>query len=258
MLKKKKSLAKIAIILFIVGISIIFSSATRSSDKGENNKNAEITYELSFKVNPLIKFEFKYTDDKAIINNFELINDKAREIFKEMDFINMDLNEAIDIYGDGLKKNEIIFSTINVFTNWDNKDYFKSKKYNINVEIVDTEFLEDIEENTSEELVLNKKYYKLENNFKYDYIVFKEDGKMEYSVDGVVFETDSDVYPHHYTLEDDSVMLRGNEMRGYFGWIFSHDECKILYEKIACDYYLDTNYDLKEEFIRTEYYEIGK
>ncbi len=255
-MKNKNVLSVMAVILIILGVGLIFLVATKNNEKNENKKTDEIVYEIAFKVNPLIKFEFSYKDDEAIVNNYTLVNDKAKQIFAEINFENMELNAALSLYGDTLVEKKIQFNTIYVITNFDKTDYFKSEKYKIKVDVVDKTYLDAIENNTKEELVFNKKYYKTEENFKYDYILFKEKGKMEYSVDDFVYETDSDVYPHSYSLEDDKLILKGNEMRGYFGWIFSHDECRILYNRIECDYYWDTNYDLKEEFIRTEYYEI--
>lgn len=254
-MKNKTVLTIVAIIIIFLGICITFWLINKYSNKPKEEKNT--TYEVAFKVNPLVKFKFTYENDEAIINNAELTNDKAKEIFAEVDFISMKLNDAIILYGDKLSESEIVFNTINIFTNWDNKDYFKAEKYNINVEVVDTKYLQDIFNNTKNELVLNKKYYSLNDKSNYKYIIFKENGKMAYKVSGYEeMETDSDIYPHHYTLNENGLALKGNEERGYFGWIFSHEECTILYNMIACDYYLDTNYDLKEEFIKTEYYEI--
>lgn len=254
-MKKKKTLGIVAITLMILGVSIIFLVANKYSKKPSETKT---TYEIAFKVNPLIKFKFTYEDEKAIITNFELINDKAKELFSGVDFISMEVNAAIELYGNKLSEAEIMFNTINIFTDWNNIEYFKSEKYNINTEVVDTKFLEDIFNNTKNELVLNKKYYSLNDESNYKYIIFKENGKMAYKVSGFEgeMETDSDIYPHHYSQNKDSITLEGSEDRGYFGWIFSHEECTILYNMISCDYYLDTNYDLKEEFIKTEYYEI--
>lgn len=257
-MKKKRVLEIVSIILITLGVSIIFLSVNKYSYKPNEQKNDKPTYEVAFKVNPLIKFKFTYVNNKAIINDFELINDKAKEIFSNENFTSMELNDAIELYGRKLSEAEIIFNTINIFTDWNKIEYFKSEKYNINVEVVDTKFLEDIFNNTKNELVLNKKYYSLNDESNYKYIIFKENGKMAYKVSGFEgeMETDSDIYPHHYSQNKDSITLEGSEDRGYFGWIFSHEECTILYNMISCDYYLDTNYDLKEEFIKTEYYEI--
>ncbi len=237
-------------LVFIISLTSIklFNNNTKVTDK---NLNEEITYDLVFKVNPLVTFTFSINDDKAIIKSFNLSNDEAIRIFKDIDFIGLDINEAIDLYGDKLEENEILFTIINVWTTWDKKDYIKSTKYNLSINTVDNNFIKNIKSNTDNALVYNKKYYSFNKKSKYDYIIFNDNGNMEYSVDNEVLKTELE-NNYYYTILDSKLKITSKD-DNYFDNIGSYDECEILYNRLKCDYYefIDNNFQL----VSTEYFE---
>lgn len=257
-IKKKEIISFIVTTIMLLILTIFISIYILDQDKKnkpDKSEPEEIVYELSFKVNPLINFTFSVNNDSAIIKSFNLVNDQAKEIFTGTDFTDMEINEALDLYGDKLEESGIVFTIINVWTTWNNKDYFKSDKYNVNVNTVNKNFIENIESNTSDTLVLNKKYYSLNKNSKYDYIIFKDNGNMEYSIDEEIFMTEEEKN-YYYTSIDNKLTISSKDENGYFKDPLSYDECQILYSRLKCDYYKDINNDNQVDYVSTEYFEV--
>ena len=166
---KKKVLLWIFIIIFlfiIVGGIIIFINANNNT-KEKNTKNdfviGDKTYEMYISINPIIKINFKEKYKKCenkklnnkceistIITEYELVNDDAKNMLKDIELKEKDILDVIPTIVDNINDNNINFKTINITTDWKdgyeetdikNKITEKSKynkEYNLVVDKVET------------------------------------------------------------------------------------------------------------------------
>ncbi|MCM1371053.1 MAG: hypothetical protein NC181_04120 [Clostridium sp.] len=268
----KKKLLLVGIIILVLSMSILL--ILNDNKEENNNQNNDIVYEIAFKVNPLVKFKFKYNNVSAIITDFELLNDRAKELFLDIDFKNMELNEAISLYGDTLTKNEIEFDTIHIWTTWEKVEYFKSEKYKLKVNKVDN--LDSLDDLTKSKLIYNEKYYLKDDEYGYS-IVFNEDGTLSYyqekdrplkicddldpddcyetTIKAGEVETDEN---NIFEINGDKVKLKAasTDRKCYFGWCLSYDICEIGFNKLKCDHYNSySGLDIKYRY--TKYYEVN-
>jgi len=166
----------------------------------------------------------------------------------------MELIKAIELYGTMLKTAKIEFEIINIFTTWENTDYFQSDLYRLKVEKVDS--LENIEEITKPQLLYNQKYYNIDDK-EHDFnITFKEGGILEYYIkepytekfcdqcipDKCIEQTVNDeMYANKadkemYYIDGEYVIIIGKPEEYYTGWK-AYDKCTVGYQSIRCDYY---------------------
>lgn len=238
------------------------------------------SFEIYLKINPLISFQFKVQKDEVIVTDFKLENDKARKIFGDIDFKNKTLLEAIELYGDKVSEEKIDFTTIYVWTNWDNKEYFKSEKYNLDVTVVSDEEMKDVPQKTLSNLKLNERYYLVgdesNDDVKHGFsITFKENGELEYHLDSeyTVRSCDqcipdectditvsdemysNEAKEYQYTIDGDFVTIGAKDGEFYHGWYKSYDKCEILFNRIKCDNY-NAYHGTEATYQYTMYYEL--
>lgn len=266
-MKYKKTIIIFGLLLILSILSFFIFYKVQESP--ENTLPKEFSMYSS--INPLVLFRFKVEGEKAFVTSFELANDKSKEIFNDTDFLDMELMYAIELYGDKATEANITFTTINIWTTWDNKDYFQSDKYHLNISIVDNDFLQKVPETIKAELQLHKNYYLIGDEHNYR-IVFKENGKLEFHIDThetelcdewqdcstVTIEEETFTGGSEYvtyTLKDNELMIQGDDIHGYQGWIYAYDKCEILYNRIKCDYYNGFHSTIPK-YVSTSYYEI--
>lgn len=265
---KKLWILWISLLVIVIGLTtyLVLSNKTEKEP---------VVQEIYLKVNPLVLFNFTVENDIATVTDFKLENDKAREIFKETDFKGMNLIEAIELYGDKVTEKKIEFTKIYVWTTWDNKEYFKSEKYDLDVTVVDRETIKNIPQQTIPELKYNVKYYYTEEEHGYS-ITFKENGVLEYHLDETFTEhlcDDHDPdYCYDYTYKDenyadltdkyqyrfdgDYIFIEGKEGVFYQGWWNAYDKCEVQFNRLKCDNY-NSYHDLgPAQYTYTSYYEI--
>lgn len=246
---------------------------TGCESKVEERKEEKPTvFELYAKVNPLVKFTFETTEIPKV-TEFDLVNDKAKEIFENVDFKEMELMKAIELYGTMLKTAKIEFETITIFTTWENTEYFKSDLYRLKVEKKDN--LDNIEGLTKPQLLYNQKYYNIDDTEHEFNITFKEGGVLEYHIkepytqescdqcipdECTTITIDDEMYANKasiemYYMDGEYVMITGKPGEYYTGWYKAYDKCTIGYRSIQCDYYNAYHGTVAEKQYST-YYEI--
>jgi len=167
-LKNKKNLicivAALILIVLIVGGIFLFGK-----DKEEKTQNKETTnnYVAYVRINPLIKIEYSQTcKDKncsdPIVTKYELINEDAKNIYKDIDLIgtNNKLYEVITLISKTAEENNIEFENVEIYSNWDNlNNYINNSKednykWSYIINIRDKENLEDISSSLEENKIL--------------------------------------------------------------------------------------------------------
>ena len=156
-MKNKKLVIIISAIVMIVAIASI-TLWLLFKDRIENNKT-ESTFTAYVDINPLIKLDFKVSckDDKCgepVIVGYEFMNDDAKTIYKDLVLKDKSLSETIELLANTVKNNDITFTEIHIYSNYDNEDAFKidSVDYSISLSIKEDDELEKF----IDELVINK------------------------------------------------------------------------------------------------------
>lgn len=236
-------------------------------------KGEDKIYEVHVKINPLITFKSKNVDDKYIVVDYTLVNDKAKEIFSAIDFKDMELILAIELYGEEVRNAKIEFNNIYLWTTIDDKDYFKSDKFDIKYNLIDDNF-GDIFDNTKNELLYDTKYYLVDDKYGYN-IIFKENGVIEYHVDKSYTEkicdefddsncfdytVDDKMYAdvaktHQYRIDGNYVIVEAKDGEFYNGWYMSYDKCEIMFNRLKCDNY-NAYHSNTPKYQYTVYYEV--
>lgn len=138
--KNKKIIFGIITIIVVVCLLGIFLYKNKNTNNKKELKKE--TYTLYVSINPLVKlvFEethFECTNDygkKEICSSIEnkvieseLINNDAKDIYKNLDFTNKTYLESIIMIMDKARENNIAFSEINLITDYENIDYNEIK-----------------------------------------------------------------------------------------------------------------------------------
>ena len=127
--KKKKIflVGGIITLLILMVITFIFVN---------NNKNVKNTkyYDAYISINPIVKLTFSVTCEKnkctnPIVTDFNLYNDDAKSIYKDINFKKLELSNAINKIINMAKENNITFNEVNYYSNWNNKKYLKNIEY---------------------------------------------------------------------------------------------------------------------------------
>lgn len=148
-------------LICIIGLALIFLIILFflfRNEKVDNNKNIQITnsYVAYVKINPLIKIEYTQTCDKSgcsdpIVVKFDLVNDDAKDIYKDIDLIgtNNNLFNVLSLIVDTAKDNNLEFDNVEIYSNWNNLENYVSNNDNITwsyiINIRDKENLDEIE-----------------------------------------------------------------------------------------------------------------
>ncbi len=189
----------VALILIIILFVLLFNNQNNKISK-DTKEVEQKTYTMYIKINPLVKLEFKEEykmckdkkgkeyvcrDLSYLVTDFELINDDAKDIYKNLNFKEKDLAQVLAMLCDEARDNNIGFESLEVTS--DNKNISEEliKKY--------------IEENSKYETV-----YTVYVNFK-EYIdedkIVDDDTQKEFKV---TFDTDGG-------SKIDSVNVKKNE-----------------------------------------------
>ena len=238
-MKNKKLMIIISAIVMIVAIASITLWLV-FKDKIENNKT-ESTFTAYVDINPLIKLNFKVTCDKdnncssPVVTESELINEDAKTIYKDLVLKDKSLSETIELLANTVKDNDIAFTEIHIYSNYDNEEAFKvnSVDYEIKLDIKKDEDLntfidelvtkkeqnitEEIEEpTTSKEMTISMLVPKKVQEMSFEFQIFNGDctqfvfiehpelyvsrGKVKVTVSGPTEVINS--LPDSVTLED--------------------------------------------------------
>lgn len=139
--KHYKLLILIASLLLVGFICIIVAIF----NKEEVKPNKEVQkYTAYIKINPLVKLNFSIEDDKAIINDYELVNEDAKNIYKDIKFKGKSIIEIINQLGNKAKEQGIDFDTISIYTDWKTNNIKKSDiSFDMNINVIDKDKLKD-------------------------------------------------------------------------------------------------------------------
>lgn len=160
-MKNKKLVIIISAIVMIVAIASI-TLWLLFKDKIENNKT-ESTFTAYVDINPLIKLNFKVTCDKdnncssPVVTESELINEDAKTIYKDLVLKDKSLSETIELLANTVKNNDITFTEIHIYSNYDNEEAFK-------VDSIDYEIVLDIKEDEDLNTFIDELVTKKEQN----------------------------------------------------------------------------------------------
>lgn len=130
--KKDKVLVGISILILIIVIGILFVYNSDKADNKEYREYKEEKYTMYLKINPLVKFEFSEgyyvcgkdteqdicSDKISKINDFVLINDDAKELYKDLQIEDLTLINALVKVYDLTKEKNIEFDTFEIVTNY--------------------------------------------------------------------------------------------------------------------------------------------
>ena len=142
--KKKILLAGGTILLLLLVVVFIFLN---------NNKNTKETkyYDAYVSINPIVKLTFSVTCQKnecsnPIVTDFNLYNNDAKNIYKDIDFKKLELSNAINKIINVAKENNITFDKVNYYSNWNNKKYLENNEYFdiLNIEIINSTKLDKV------------------------------------------------------------------------------------------------------------------
>lgn len=164
-------------IFIIIGLALIILIASgiflfiKNNDGKEQNNEITNNYVAYISINPLIKLEYSQTCnekkcDNPIVIKYELVNDDAKNIYKDVDLIgtNRNLYDVITLISKTADENNIEFENVEIYSNWDNlNNYIENSdkgdyKWSYIINIRDKENLEDI----SSALEENKILYNIE------------------------------------------------------------------------------------------------
>lgn len=156
----KKLIIIICGIILLIGIVLAITIITLNNNKTDNDggKTVDTTYTAYVSINPLVKLTFKVSCkndvcSEPIITDYELENDDAKEIYKDIEVKNKTLDETIELLANTAKDNNYNFEVVNVYTDWESNEYFENENYdyNINMEIKTEEELENLPNDIIEE-----------------------------------------------------------------------------------------------------------
>lgn len=154
----------VALISLIIGGIFLFSK--NKEEKAQNNEIIN-NYVAYISINPLIKLEYTQTCstkkcDDPIVIKYELVNDDAKNIYKDIDLIgtNRNLYDVITLISKTADENNIEFENVEIYSNWDNlNNYIESSdkgnyEWSYIINIRDKENLEIISSTLEENKVL--------------------------------------------------------------------------------------------------------
>ncbi len=135
-LKNKKILISIisVLILTILIVGGIFLFKGNNKDTNVNKSETISNYVAYIKINPSIKLEYKQVCnnnkcDEPIVLKYELVNDDAKNIFKDIDLLQNDntLYKVIDLITETTKNNNIKFDKVEIYSNWNNAQAYMNE-----------------------------------------------------------------------------------------------------------------------------------
>ena len=162
------AITTLILISLIVGGIFFFSKDNEEKTQNKERKNNYFSY---VKINALIKIEYSLTFkndtcNHPIVTKYELVNDDAKDIYKNIDLIgtNNNLYDVITLISKTADENNVEFENVEIYSNWDNLNNYidnsnkDTYKWSYIVNVRDKENLEDI----SSSLEQNKVLYNVE------------------------------------------------------------------------------------------------
>ena len=125
------------LVALIIMVILLFRKSNNQTNKGNNMVSDYVAY---VKINPSIKLQYSQTcNDKnectdPIVTNYELINDDAKNIYKDIDLVKngKDLINVLDLITQTAKDNDINFETVEIYSDWNSIDKYVEEKANKN------------------------------------------------------------------------------------------------------------------------------
>lgn len=147
----------VIVIVLIIGAILLFSLNNGKKENKEIEPTVSI-YNAYVSINPLVKLTFTVSCkedecDNPKVVNYELVNDDAKEIYKDTELKNKELSKAISLLIKTAEEKGITFDKVEYYSDWDNKDYFKDEDYfsKLSFTITNKKELEDtVKENVKE------------------------------------------------------------------------------------------------------------
>lgn len=156
-------IATLIIIGLIVGGIFLFSKNNKKQPQNNETTNNYVAY---IKINPSIKIEYSQTCNQntcndPIVTKYELINEDAKNIYKDIDLLgsDKDLIKVINLICETAKENDIVFDTINIYSNWDKFETYLeegtelTETVTFNIEITNKNDIEDIIKNDNIDVI---------------------------------------------------------------------------------------------------------
>lgn len=131
-LKDRKVQIGLAIVVFLLLVAVAIFFCTKKEEAKEEKKHIEMEYTMLVEINPSVKLTFQESYDECTTDGkqsicsekeqrviaYELINDDAKEIYKNIDFKGKKLYEAIATLCDTAKDNGIEFDSFEITSDW--------------------------------------------------------------------------------------------------------------------------------------------
>lgn len=174
-LKNKKVLIGLAVVILVLGGLLAFFLTRDSKQENNNEPNSKEKHEGVFtmyvSINPLVKLEFKSTyyeclndegkkvicEEVTEVVDYELLNDDAKDFYKDIDFKNKNVFESLVLLCDVARDNKVAFKSFDITSNYkfDRETIIKNikdgSKYSEDFDV----FI-DIEEYLNEQEIIDK------------------------------------------------------------------------------------------------------
>lgn len=153
----------ILLLIIIIGLLVTYNNNQKENNNQDNNyqenkKYKEEKYTMYLKINPLVKFEFSEgyyvcgdgfsesvcSDKTSKVNNLVLVNDDAKEMYKDLKIEGLTLVDALVSIYDLSKEKNIEFDTFEIVSN-----------YQFDTENLENEIINKIEDNESLNIISN-------------------------------------------------------------------------------------------------------
>ena len=151
----------VIVVLIIIGL-VLFKFVLTNKVKNHNESNevdtVDTNYTAYISINPLIKLTFKVSCknkvcSEPLVTNYELVNDDAKEIYKDKDFLktNGELSNVLLLIVQIARESEVSFNTVDIYSDYSIiSDYINdheeiTSNWSLKVNIVSKEEINDIE-----------------------------------------------------------------------------------------------------------------
>ena len=165
-------IALLLVVLIIMGVLLFKKS------NNQTNNNIVSDYVAYIKINPSIKLQYSQTCNNKnectdpIVRNYELINDDAMKIYKDIDLVKngKDLINVIDLITQTAKDNNINFETVEIYSDWNNINKYMEEKanknhnWNYSVKVSNQEELNNVSQQLENNYNNNNKDDEINNN----------------------------------------------------------------------------------------------
>ena len=145
------------VIVLIIGAILLFSLNNGKKENKEIEPTVS-TYNAYVSINPLVKLTFTVSCkedecDNPKVVSYELVNDDAKEIYKDTELKNKELSKAISSLIKTAEEKGITIDKVEYYSDWNNKAYFKDEDFfsKVSFTITNKKELDDtVKENVKE------------------------------------------------------------------------------------------------------------